>query len=139
MPAKSSSALPDAVSGQHRPALNLEEALEVIGKIGEPDLGLGSGQSDGPHEQAEAVLLPGEHRLDGRADLGAGAVGLALRRRQIEAGLSPEVDLRAPALLGQMSIVGLEAVGGVGERRRLPCWLGRGRWPAAPRHGRPRW
>ena len=60
------------------------------------------------------MLLAGEHRLDRRADLGAGAVGLALRRRQIEAGLSPEVDLRAPAMLGQMGFVGLRAVGGVG-------------------------
>lgn len=64
-----------------------------MGEVGEPDLGPGSGLADGAHEQAEAVLLAGEHRLDRRADLGAGLVGFALGRRQIEPRLSPEVDL----------------------------------------------
>ena len=59
------------------------------------------------------MILVGEHRLDGRAKLGEGAVGPALRRRQIEAGQSLEVDLRAPALLGQMGLVGLRAIGRV--------------------------
>jgi hypothetical protein len=60
------------------------------------------------------VLLAGKHRLDRRADLEAGTVGLALRRRQVVAGLPSEVDLRASALLGQMGFVGLRAVGGIG-------------------------
>lgn len=102
-----------ATSSGNRLGFDPEEALEVVGEVGELDLGPGPGQADGAHEQAEAVLLAGEHRPDGRADLGAGPVGLALRRRQIEARLSPEVDFRAPALLGQMGFVGLGAVGGV--------------------------
>ena len=105
---------PKVASGRHRPGFDPEEALEVVGEIGESDLGAGSGQTDSAHEQTEAVLLAGEHRLDGRANLGAGAVGLALRRRQVVAGLSSEVDLRAPALLGEMGFVGLRAVGRVG-------------------------
>lgn len=105
---------PEAASGGHRPGFDPEEALEVVDEVGEPDLGPGSRQTDGAHEQTEAVLLAGEHRLDGRADLGAGAVGLALQRRQIEARLPSEVDLRAPALLGEIGFVGLGAVGGVG-------------------------
>ena len=130
---------PEVASGRDRPGFDPEEALEVVGEVGKPDLGPGSGQADGAHELAEAVLLTGKHRLDRRADLGAGAVGFALRRRQIVAGLSPGGDLRTSAMFGQVGFVGLGAVGSVGERRRSPCWPGRGRWPAAPRHARPRW
>lgn len=55
------------------------------------------------------MLLAGKDRCDGRANLGSDAVGLALGRRQIVAGLPPEVDLRTPAMLGQMGLVGLRA------------------------------
>lgn len=55
--------------------------------------------------------LIGKDRLDGRLDLGAGAVSLMLRQRQVAARLPAEVDLRASAMLGEMSFVGLRAVG----------------------------
>ena len=44
-------------SGRHWLGIDPEETLEVVGEVGQSDLGLGSGQTDGSHEQAEAVLL----------------------------------------------------------------------------------
>ena len=81
-----------SLSGRHRPGLHSEEMVEVVREVGEPDLRPGSCQTDGADEQSAAMLLSGEHRLDRRADLGAGAVGLALRRRQIVARLPPVID-----------------------------------------------
>lgn len=100
-------ARPEPFSGGYRLGFDPEEALEVVGEVGEPDLGPGPGQADGAHEQAEAMLPGRDHRLHPGADLGAGAAGLALGRRQVVAGLAPEVDLRAPAVLGQMGFVDL--------------------------------
>ena len=45
------------------------EALEIIDKVGHTDLDGGAGDADGAHDKAHAVLLPGEHMLDLRADL----------------------------------------------------------------------
>lgn len=49
-------------SGLHGPGFDPEEAREVVGEVGAPDLCTGSGQSDVAHEQAEAVFLAGKHR-----------------------------------------------------------------------------
>ena len=84
---------PELLSGRYRLSFDTEEALEIVGDVGEPDLGPGPGQADGMREQAEAMLLGRDHRPHSGADLGAGAVGLAMRRRQVLAGLSPDVDL----------------------------------------------
>lgn len=40
---KGSGAHPEVASGRHRPGLDPEEAFKVVGEVGEPDLGPGSG------------------------------------------------------------------------------------------------
>lgn len=42
--------------------------LEVIDKVGHADLDGGAGDADRAHDKAHAVLLPGEHMLNLRAD-----------------------------------------------------------------------
>ena len=46
-----------------------QESLHVVNQVGETDLGLGSSDADGAHEQPHAVLLVAEDVLDLRTDL----------------------------------------------------------------------
>ena len=48
---------------------------EVVGEIGQADLGGGADEADRAHEQPHRPFLSREDMLDRRADLGAPAVG----------------------------------------------------------------
>lgn len=52
-----------------------DQAVEVVGDVGERQLRLGPRQADGADEQAEAGLLMGEDVLDGGTDGGLLRVG----------------------------------------------------------------
>lgn len=62
-------------SRHDRTTFPVEEAFEVVGDIGETDLGLGPLDADGADEQAHPVFLGGEDMLDGRANLGTRGIG----------------------------------------------------------------
>lgn len=51
-----------------------DQAVHVVGEVGERDLGLGAFDADGANEQPHLVLLPGEDMFDAGADLGFGGV-----------------------------------------------------------------
>lgn len=91
-----------------------DEPAEVVGQVCQPDLHPRSSRADSTHEQAEAVLLSGKHRLDRRAHLGAGSVCLALRGREPHPWSASEVDLGGEAVPLQMSFVAPRPVSCVG-------------------------
>ncbi len=45
-----------------------DQAVEVVGKIGQYQFGLGPGDANGSYEQAVPVLLMRKHMLDGSAN-----------------------------------------------------------------------
>ena len=53
-----------------------DQAMHVVGQIGQRDLSLCALDADGADEQAHLVFLPGKEMLDAGADLGLGGVGL---------------------------------------------------------------
>ena len=52
------------------PSFVEDQAVHVVGEVGEGDLGLGALDADGPDEQPHLVFLPGKDMLDAGADLG---------------------------------------------------------------------
>ena len=86
-------------------ALMEDQAVEVVGEVGECQFGFGAGQPDGADEQAEAVFLMGEDVLDPGADGGFLEVGgagafrhwFAVRLAAVNA--ADEVVLRQPFLV----------------------------------------
>ena len=57
------------------PAFVEDQAVDVVGQVGEHDLRFGSGDADGADEKPHLVLLPGEHMLDAGTDRGSGGIG----------------------------------------------------------------
>jgi hypothetical protein len=57
------------VSAAYGSAFELREADEVVGEVGEPDLGPGPGDPDGPDDEPQSPLLGGEDVLDGSPHL----------------------------------------------------------------------
>ena len=53
-----------------------DQAVHIVGQIGEGDPGLGTLDADGTDEQPLLVLLMGEHVLDAGARLRLGCVAL---------------------------------------------------------------
>ena len=66
---------------RHTSPLEPGEALEVVGEVRQGDLGPGAGYADGAHDQADAMLLGGEHVFHMAADLRPGGVAAADVRR----------------------------------------------------------
>lgn len=58
-----------------------DQAVEVVGDVGEREFGLGSGQADGADEEAEPVLLVGEDVLDRSPDRRLAGIGARDMRR----------------------------------------------------------
>jgi len=58
------------------PSFVEDQAVHVVGEVGERDLGLGALDADGADEQPHLVLLPGEHMFDTGTDLGFRGVGV---------------------------------------------------------------
>ena len=67
-----------------RPALVEDQTPEVVSEVDQPDLGGGTRQPDGAHEQAHVLLLVCEDVFHGRAD--DRLVGVTVR----SAGVSPD-------------------------------------------------
>ena len=104
-------------SGGRGPSLKPSQSGEVVGEIGECDLGGCSGQTDGPDDQMEAALLGGEDVLDPCADPGAGRIAaadmgrhrLAARLGALELGLVPAAVEEAQIGLGAICRIGPHA------------------------------
>lgn len=88
--------------------------MHVERQVGERDLGLGLGDTDGADEQAQDGLLMREHMLDAGPDprLGGVAAPDILRHRE-SLGLSA-MDPADPALGLEPTLVALAAVGRIG-------------------------
>lgn len=52
-----------------------DQAVEVVGDVGEREFGLGARQADGADEEAEPVLLMGEDVLDRSPDRRLAGIG----------------------------------------------------------------
>jgi hypothetical protein len=91
---------------------------------------------DGAHEQLHALLLFGEHVLDGGADGGPGPVGAAMRPGHWPILGLFEVDHRASADSLQGCLIGFRTIGGVspslagGDRSIRKAATVRRRWRA---------
>ena len=91
-----------------------DEAVDVVGEVGERDLRLGARDADGADEQRHLVLLPGEHVLDAGTHGGSGSVGTrGARRHGLASGLL-SMDAADPAYRLEPPLVGSTAIGGVG-------------------------
>ena len=53
-----------------------DQAVQIVGQIGQRDLGLGALDTDGADEQAHLVFLLSEQMLDAGTNLGFDPVGL---------------------------------------------------------------
>ncbi len=90
-----------------------DQAVEVVGQIGQGQFGLGSRDADGADEQAEPVLLMSKHMLDPGADRRLGRIGACGRdRHRLALGFAP-VDAA-----GQHAIVQPAALWGSRNARR---------------------
>ncbi len=96
-----------------------DQAVHVVGEIGQRDLGLGALDADGADEQPHLVLLPGEDMLDTGADFRFGGVGLRGPLGHRLAARLLAVDAADPALPLEPCLVGLVAVGGRGDEGLL--------------------
>ena len=47
-----------------------DQAVDIVGEVGERDLRLGARDADGADEQPHLILLAGEHMLDAGTDSG---------------------------------------------------------------------
>ncbi len=66
-----------------------DQAVEIVGQIGQGQFRLGPGDANGADEQAEPVLLMGEHMLDL-----ARIEDLAALARAVAMGIGLPLDLR---------------------------------------------
>ena len=57
------------------PSFVEDQALHVVGGVGQCDLGFGALYADATDEQAHLIFLPGEDMFDTGADLRLGGVG----------------------------------------------------------------
>ena len=103
-----------AQPSHRRSSLVEDQAVHVVGEVGEVDLGLGALDADGADEQPHLVFLPGKDMLDAGADLRFGGVcpGGALEHRLAPGLLA--VDAADPALPLELCLVGLAVIGGIG-------------------------
>ena len=91
-----------------------DQAVHIVGEIGEADFGFGTGQADGADHQAEAILLPGENMFDAGADARFLGIGRSRRLGHGTAARFLAVDLALKHVLGEPAFVGLGAVGAIG-------------------------
>ena len=90
-----------------------DEAVDVVGEVGEADLRLGTDDADGADEKAHLILLPGKDMLDAGAHGGALRVGAGRARRHRLAPRLLAVDATDPACRLQPGFVGPTAISGV--------------------------
>ena len=101
-----------------------EQAVHVVGEVGQRDLGFGTLDADGADEQAHDRLLMREHVLDAGADLRLGGVAAPdILGHRLAPGL-PAVDATDPALRLEPFLVALAAIGGIGPDVRGGVVLG---------------
>lgn len=98
----------------HRPPFVEDQAVHVVGQIGQRDLGLSALDADGADKQPHLVLLVGEDVLDTGANLRFGRVRLrGPFGHRLASGLLA-MDAADPALPLEPPLVGLAAMGGIG-------------------------
>lgn len=101
-----------------------DQAVDIVGEVGERDLRLGTRDADGADEQRHLVLLPSEHMFDAGADGGPSGIGArGARRHRLDLGLL-SVDAADPADRLQPSLIGSAAVGGVSPHVRCGVVVG---------------
>lgn len=93
-------------SGDSRPVLAEDEALEVVGEVRQADPGAGPIDPDGADERAHPLLLVGKDVLDVGAHRGPGGVAAGEIPRHRPAGRLLAVDPRDPAETCQPRLVG---------------------------------
>ena len=91
-----------------------DQAVHIVGEIGEADLGFGAGQADGADHQAEAGLLPSKDMFDGSADARLIGVGRSGGFGHGAATWFLAMDLAVEHVLGEPAFVGLGAIGAIG-------------------------
>jgi len=91
-----------------------DHSLHVVDKVGETDLGCRSGQADRANERAHWPFLSGEDVLDYRAHRRLAGIGVrgAARHRLAFGFLS--MDLRTQSTVGEVLLVCLRAISGIG-------------------------
>lgn len=90
-----------------------DQAVHVVGQIGQRDLGRGALEADGADEQPHLVLLLGEDMFDAGSNPGFDRVGLGGPLWHRLASWLPAMDAADPALSPEPFLVGLAAIGGV--------------------------
>lgn len=78
-----------------RPSLVEDQAVHIVGEVGQCDLGFGALDADGADKQPHMMLFMGKDMLDQRAHLGLLAIGLGC-----PFGHRPAVGLAAVDLAG---------------------------------------
>ena len=81
-----------------------EQTLEVVGEIGQTDLGRGPLETDGTGEQAHALLLVGKDVLDGCANGRVAGVGPSAIRGIGRPSGFLQWEVGDPALASQASL-----------------------------------
>ena len=82
--------LVDAGLGRHSQPVEPGEALQIVGEAGEAELGRVAGHADRADDEAQALLLAGEHVLDRGPDLAAAGVAAPdVRSHRLAARLRP--------------------------------------------------
>ena len=109
---------PRSPSSGRSPPLLPDIAGEIVGEIGDADLGTGAGDTDGAHKQAHAGFLLREDVLDESPDFGAPAIGARSSLAHRTALWLLVVDVGEVAVLLQPRLVLLRAIGGVGPHCR---------------------
>ena len=104
-------------------ALEPDEALEVIGQVGHPDLDARTGDADGADEQPHAVLLASEHVLDRRTHGGALRIGPGDMLGQWPTWHAPLVDIALEHAALEERLVLLGAIGRVRPHPRASVLL----------------
>ena len=94
-----------------------DQALHIVGKIGERDLGLGSLDADRADEQGHVRLLLRKDMLDPRAYFGFDPVGSTQGFRSGFAFGLFAVDAADPALRLEPRLIALRAVSSIALRR----------------------
>ena len=95
-------------------AFEPDEAQQIVGEVGQPELGRGTGQPDRADDQAQALLLAAKTCSTAARTLPRVALPRrTLRRHRLAAGLGP-LQPGGQAPLGERGQIGGRAIGGVG-------------------------
>ena len=91
-----------------------DQAVHIVGQVGQRDPGLGSLDANGADEQPHLVFLPGKNMLDAGTDFRFGRVGPGGAFGPRPASGLLAVDAADPAVPYEPRLVGLAAIGGIG-------------------------